>query len=100
VKNTGRGILTRKHTKTQIKAQDGFGNFVPSRTDAKNRYAFSVHRRNLLKYGPALALTLLEEEPGSPNADDADTVIQCELISIRTPGFDRNSTRKIIEPEI
>jgi hypothetical protein len=63
----------------------------------RNVHAFGRHRRST-RYDPTTALRLLAEEPSSPNIEEATSVIQCELIRIRTPGFDRNSTWKIIKP--
>ena len=63
----------------------------------RKAHAFGLRRQNLLRH---ISLsTTIEEDPPSPG-DEAGTIIHCELIRIRTPGFDRNAPRKIIKPEI
>lgn len=63
------------------------------------------HNGNFLRYTsftstPPRDLTGLEIEKSLPKLETVDGGLSCELIKIRTPGFHRNPTGKIIKSEI
>ena len=65
-------------------------------------FARNKHVRSYTNHHLACAHnpTNLEIETNLAEFDSVEGVFRSELIRIRTPGFDRNPTRKIIKPEI